>query len=64
MSEKAHELGGRECWCNPRLAKLCLECEGATGSPCWLCGGSGLVAAEVGDPEDLIVTHIYEREGT
>ncbi len=50
-----HQIEGRECWCGPRLAQPCMECEGE-GESCWRCGGDGLVDAY---DEDLAVVVIH-----
>lgn len=46
-----HVTDGSPCWCNPRVAILCTQCDGPAtpDSSCWLCGGEGMIDA----PDDL-----------
>ncbi len=60
---KVHDENGYSCWCNPRLMRLCSECEGIK---CETCGFSGLteVTPEAAALEevDLVVIHHSDPE--
>jgi len=50
-----HERFSRKCWCNPRLAKPCDECDGDPG--CWKCE-DGLIDTTIDDPDDILIIHV------
>lgn len=56
------EAGGHgECWCNPRITRLCGQCDGSDEG-CWACH-EGLVDVESIEPGDraiVIHRHVYQ----
>lgn len=38
-----HHFQTVECWCKPRIVRLCPECD-TEGSCCWLCSGEGTIS--------------------
>ncbi len=67
--DRPHDLDSPTCWCNPEILQICPECEeqpseavddDGDNSPCWRCGGRGLV--EVYDEElSKIIIHRYHK---
>ena len=47
-TDRKHITGIEDCWCDPVLLKICVECDGS--GKCWNCDGSGCF--EVGDRDD------------
>lgn len=59
MTFREHEFGTRMCWCDPRLAKQCDECDNDPN--CWKCDEFGFVDTWEGDPDDILIIHEEEE---
>ncbi len=52
---REHELGSRQCWCEPRLTQTCPICDG-DDEDCGHCDESGLVPA-YDTTQPMIIVH-------